>query len=90
MRVLVIRVKSTICSAFKGGVNCGHYWAEQLYSTQRKKQTESILKNLTRIKDYVEVDDIPKSYKGKPRGWKDAKKAPKDMPNNGHHPNYNK
>ena len=74
---------------WKGGVNCGHYWAEQLYRLKKKTNGKYIEKS-DKIKDYVEVDDIPKSYKGKPRGWKDAKKAPKDMPNNGHHPNYNK
>ena len=74
---------------WKGGVNCGHYWAEQLYRLKKKTNGKYIEKS-DKIKDYVEVDDIPKSYKGKPRGWKDAKKSPKDMPNNGHHPNYNK
>jgi hypothetical protein len=72
---------------FKGGVNCGHYWSEQLYRLKKKTNGKYIEKS-DKIKDYVEVDDIPKSYKGKPRGWKDAKKAPKDMANNGHHPNY--
>ncbi len=74
---------------FKGGVNCGHYWAEQLYRLKKKTNGKYIEKS-DKIKDYVEVNDIPKSYKGKPRGWKDAKKAPIDMPNNGHHPNYKK
>jgi hypothetical protein len=69
---------------FKGGVNCGHYWAEQLYRLKKKTNGKYIEKS-DKIKDYVEVDDIPKSYKGKPRGWKDAKTAPKDMANNGHH-----
>ena len=38
------------------------------------------------MKDYVEVDNIPKSYQGRPRGWRDAIKAPKDMPNGGAYP----
>ena len=40
------------------------------------------------IQNYDEVNKIPKSYAPTPRGYKDAAKAPKDMPNNGHHPNY--
>ena len=74
---------------FKGGVNCGHYWVEQLYRLKKKTNGKYIEKS-DKIKDFVEVDDIPKTYKAKPRGWKDAKKAPKDMANNGHHPNYKK
>jgi len=74
---------------FKGGVNCGHFWSEQLYRLKKKSNGKYVEKT-DKIKDYVQVDDIPKSYKGKPRGWKDAKIAPKDMANDGHHPNYNK
>ena len=74
---------------FKGGVNCGHYWSEQLYRLKKKSNGKYIEKS-DKIKDYVETDNIPTSYKPKPRGWRDAKKAPKDMPNNGHHPNYKK
>jgi len=36
-----------------------------------------------------EVDSIA-GYKPTPNGLEDAKTAPKDMPNNGHHPSYNK
>ena len=35
-----------------------------------------------------EVPNIPQSYKPSPAGNKDSKIAPKDMPDNGHHPNY--
>lgn len=74
---------------FKGGVNCGHYWSEQLYRLKKKSNGKYIEKS-DKMKDYVETDNIPTSYKPKPRGWRDAKKAPKDMRNNGHHPNYKK
>jgi len=67
---------------YKGGVNCGHYFQEELY--RMKSKTE---KFISRGK---EVDAIPKSYKPKPRGNKESKIAPKDMKDNGHHPNYNK
>jgi hypothetical protein len=68
---------------FKGGVNCGHVWKEVLYRLKSKTMKKD-------IRNYKEVDDIPKTYKPTPRGYKDARKAPKDMPNNGHHPNYRK
>jgi len=66
---------------FKGGVSCGHVWEEVLYRLKSKTMKKN-------IQNYDEVDKIPKSYAPTPRGYKDAAKAPKDMPNNGHHPNY--
>ena len=36
-----------------------------------------------------EVSSI-EGYKPNPEGWSEAQIAPIDMPNNGHHPNYNK
>ena len=66
---------------YKGGVNCGHYWSEVLYRLKSKTMKKV-------IQNYDEVDNIPKSYQPRPAGHKKAKVAPKDMPNNGHHPNY--
>jgi len=66
---------------YKGGPQCGHVWEEVLYRLKSKTMKKD-------IKNYNEVDDIPKTYKPTPRGYKDARKAPKDMPNNGHHPNF--
>ena len=66
---------------FKGGVSCGHVWEEVLYRLKSKTMKKN-------IQNYDEVNKIPKSYAPTPRGYKDAAKAPKDMPNNGHHPNY--
>ena len=40
------------------------------------------------LDDYKKTKSIPKSYEPKPRGRKQAVKAPVNMPNNGHHPNY--
>jgi hypothetical protein len=68
---------------YKGGVNCGHYWSEVLYRLKSKTMKKS-------IQNYDEVDNIPKSYQPTPAGHKKAKIAPKDMPNEGHHPSYNK
>lgn len=65
---------------FKGGVSCSHYWNEELY--RMKSKTEKY------ISKGKETDSIPKTYKPTPRGNKESKIAPKDMPNNGHHPNY--
>jgi hypothetical protein len=65
---------------YKGGVNCGHFWSENLY--RLKSKTE---KYISRGK---EVDNIPKSYVPKGEEYKTAEIAPKDMPDNGHHPNY--
>lgn len=73
---------------FKGGVNCGHFWQENLYKL-KKKQDGSYYKDKA-LSSSKEVESIPKSYEPKPRGRQDAKTAPKDMPNNGHHPNYKK
>ena len=70
---------------YKGGVQCGHVWSEQLY--RLKKKTE---KGANQISKYDETDSIPSTYNPKPRGSKESKIAPKDMPNDGHHPNYNK
>ena len=65
---------------YKGGVNCGHVWSEELY--RMKSKTEKY------ISKGKEVKDIPKTYDPKPRGNKESKIAPKDMKDNGHHPNY--
>mgnify|MGYP001596665648 FL=1 len=67
---------------FKGGVNCGHFFQEQLYRVKSKSE-----KYISRGK---EQDSIPSSYTPKGKQYSDAKKAPRDMPNNGHHPNYGK
>ena len=65
---------------YKGGVNCGHFWSENLY--RLKSKTEKY------ISRGEEVNNIPDSYQPKGAEYNDAKIAPKDMPNNGHHPNY--
>lgn len=65
---------------YKGGVNCGHYWSENLY--RLKSKTEKY------ISKGKEVDSIPKSYGPKGEEYRISEIAPKDMPNNGRHPNY--
>ena len=68
---------------FKGGVYCRHKWNEVLY--RLKKGTE--LKDGQSLdNDYNKVNSIPKSYVRNPRGIKDSKIAPVNMPNQGHYP----
>lgn len=71
---------------YKGGVNCGHFWTEQLY--QRKKNEDGSLKPDKSLSSNDKVATIPKSYQPNPRGSGEANTPPIDMPNNGHHPNY--
>jgi len=71
---------------YKGGVNCGHFWNENLY--RLKKKTDGSFREDKSLASSEEVNNIPKSYKPNPAGNRQSKIAPKDMPNNGHHPNY--
>ena len=74
---------------FKGGVYCRHKWQQVLYRMKIDAALDG-KKGSKDLKDYDVVKEIPKSYEAKPRGHKDAKKAPVNMPNKGHHPNYKK
>ena len=70
---------------FKGGVYCRHKWVEVLY--RLKKSTKIVDGEMPEnIGDYKTVSDIPSSYKPTPRGIKDSKIAPVNMPNQGHYP----
>jgi hypothetical protein len=71
---------------FKGGVKCGHFWQETLY--RLKKKTDGTYVEDKALSSSVEVGSIPKSYAPRPRGNADSKKAPIDMPYQGHHPDY--
>ena len=68
---------------FKGGSFCGHFWQENLY--QLKKKNGEYVEDKA-LSSSEEVESIPKSYEPKPRGRKDAAKAPRDMKNNGRYP----
>jgi uncharacterized protein YgiM (DUF1202 family) len=74
---------------FKGGVNCSHYWNEVLYKLKTKKDGKGYVEDKS-LSSSEEVNSIPKSYTPRPTGNAQSKVAPIDMPNNGHHPNYNK
>ena len=68
---------------FKGGVYCRHKWKEILY--RLKKGTE--LKDGQSLdNDYNKVESIPKRYQRTPKGIKESKIAPYNMPNQGHYP----
>jgi len=70
---------------FKGGVNCGHYWNENLY--RLKTKTDGTPYEDKSLSSSEEVSSIA-GYNPNPKGWENAQKAPIDMPNRGHHPNY--
>ena len=70
---------------FKGGVYCRHKWQQILYKVKNLDN-----KGSEDLDDYKKTKSIPKSYVRKPAGSKQAVKAPVNMPNNGHHPNYKK
>ena len=70
---------------FKGGVNCSHYFSENLYRLKSKTDgTPYVDKALSSSE---QVENIP-GYNPNPRGSENSKIAPIDMPNQGHHPNY--
>jgi hypothetical protein len=71
---------------YKGGVNCGHFWSENLY--RLKTKTDGTFVEDKSLSSSEEVDSIPNSYKPSGAEYKESKIAPKDMANNGHHPNY--
>jgi hypothetical protein len=71
---------------YKGGVNCGHFWSENLY--RLKTKTDGTFVEDKALSSSEEVDSIPNSYKPKGEEYTKSKVAPKDMANNGHHPNY--
>ena len=71
---------------YKGGVNCGHFWSENLY--RLKKKTDGSYREDKALSSSEEVDNIPSSFIPKGKSYTDSKIAPADMPNNGHHPNY--
>ena len=63
---------------YKGGVNCQHYWEMKIY---KKKVSENTL---------VDESDAIKDGLKKPNNPSEISVEPRNMPNNGHHPNYKK
>jgi len=71
---------------FKGGVYCRHKWVEVLYRLKKSTTVKKGEEMPEDISDYKRVSQIPSSYKPKPRGIKESKIAPVNMPNQGHYP----
>jgi len=70
---------------FKGGVNCGHIWNENLYRLKTKTDgTPYADKSLSSSEEVASID----GYNPTPAGLNDAVVAPIDMPYNGHHPEW--
>ena len=72
---------------YKGGVNCGHFWNENLY--RLKTKTDGTPYADKSLSSSEEVSSIA-GYNPNPKGWENAQIAPADMPDSGHHPNYRK
>ena len=70
---------------YKGGPWCSHAWNENLYRLKTKTDGTPFVDKA--LSSSEEVDKIA-GYKPKPKGLEDAKKAPRDMTDHGHHPNY--
>ena len=65
---------------FKGGVYCRHIWKRVLYRLRANTEESN------NLADYKTTGKIPTKYNRNPSGSKQAKKAPINMPNDGHYP----
>jgi len=65
---------------FKGGVYCRHIFKRVLFRLRANTEESN------NLADYKVTRSIPTKYNRKPRGSKEARKAPINMPNDGHYP----
>lgn len=70
---------------YKGGVNCKHKWLRQTYVSFDNIKIDVTNPNATQIST-----NKAEKYGYRVRNPKEVAMIPFDMPNNGHHPNYNK
>lgn len=70
---------------YKGGVNCKHKWLRQTYVSFDNIKIDVNNPNATKIST-----NKAEKYGYRVRNPKEVAMIPFDMPNNGHHPNYNK
>lgn len=70
---------------YKGGVNCGHYFSENLY--RLKTKTDGTPYADKSLSSSEEVSSIS-GYNPNPKGWANAQIAPADMKDEGHHPDW--
>tara|TARA_R110000851_G_scaffold150861_1_gene291800 strand:- start:9858 stop:11741 length:1884 start_codon:yes stop_codon:yes gene_type:complete len=73
---------------FKGGVNCHHRWERRVYKKKLKKNGEPYGGDALAGTKFVNVNQAVRSGFKLPKNPSEVGKAPIDMPNNGHHPNY--
>jgi len=66
---------------FKGGIYCRHSFREVLFKLKQPLINKG--KKSNKISDHKKVSSIPNTYKPKPRGRQQAKKAPVNMPKQG-------
>lgn len=69
---------------YKGGVNCKHKWLRQTYVSFDNIKIDVTNPNATQIST-----NKAEKYGYRVRNPKEVAMKPIDMPNNGHHPNYN-
>jgi len=70
---------------YKGGVNCKHKWLRQTYVSFENVNIDVNNPNATTIST-----NKAEKYGYRVRNDKEVAMKPYDMPNHGHHPNYNK
>ena len=70
---------------YKGGVNCKHKWLRQTYVSFENVSIDVTNPNATTIST-----NKAEKYGYRVRNDKEVAMKPIDMPNNGHHPDYNK
>lgn len=70
---------------YKGGVNCKHKWLRQTYVSFDNVKIDVTNPNATTIST-----NKAEKYGYRVRNDKEVAMKPYDMPNHGHHPNYNK
>ena len=75
---------------YKGGVNCHHRWERRIYKKKLKKNGEPYGGDALRGTKFVNVNQAVRAGFKLPKNPTEVAKAPVDMPNNGHHPNYGK
>jgi len=70
---------------YKGGVNCKHKWLRQTYVSFDNVKIDVTNPNATKIST-----NKAEKYGYRVRNPKEVAMTPYDMPNHGHHPDYNK
>ena len=75
---------------YKGGVNCHHRWERRIYKKKLTKDGEPYGGDALAGTKFVNVNQAVRSGFKLPKNPEEVSKAPVDMKDNGHHPNYGK